>query len=180
MLTASGSTVTPDWLTFFSTVILGLVTVYFAWRSRQLKLRQVRQINREFDRKLSEAEAEIEKGRLLPHLWQENWKTTGDVLQAFELYARTRNDVARPDLPKLTKTLAFHLPNVEPLTSDAVIKFYATLQFLDLLITQRPTLTEIQLREQVSSAEAMLVSAKQQLDKSRDAVRTARAKLRDY
>jgi len=166
-----------DWLTFLSTLILGLVTVRFAYRSRQLEQKQVRQINREFDLELSEAESEIERARTFVYLWVNNWKANGGSRQALEVYARARSNYTRPDLPKLLKVLRFHLPDLEQDANAGVIGLYATLDYLDVLVDARSN-NSAQITEALVRVEQTLAETASQMDRTLDFVKRRRRELR--
>jgi hypothetical protein len=159
-----------NWLTLASTTLLGLVTVYYARHSRQLERRQARQINREFDRELAEAEAEIEKWRTFLYLWDEA-VASGGWQESLGMYRNSAAGRDRPDVSPIRRTLTFHLASGEKDVTEGLLRVHAAMEFLQRMNGAS--------EEHRATAESMLRAAKGPLDRTSDAVRELRAKLRD-
>jgi hypothetical protein len=165
------------WLTFFTTFILGCLTAYFAWRTRQLERQQSRQINREFDRELADAAAEINRGLVVWYYWQ-SWKDALDSMGALETYKRWGSNLTRPDLPKLQRILAFHLPDEEKGSSEAVVHLDTALSALDQTLATRSSLGDPEILDRISRVESALSEAASRLQKTLDTVQRKRERLR--
>jgi hypothetical protein len=163
------------WLTFFTTTTLGATTAYFAWRTRQMQRAQLRQANRQADQELADAEAELNYGILASFYWNE-WKEKGNSLDALDLYASVHERLKRPDLPKVVRILGFYLPDAEKNASDGIIRLYATLDFLNMLV---PRLAHNRngLNADLDRAESELRQADGDLTKALEAIKRQRKKL---
>jgi hypothetical protein len=171
-------TTLPEWLTFISTMVLGAVTVYFACRTRQLERKQARQINREFDRELADAEAELQKGAAFRFYW-ENWKKGRTPMYALDIYAQARANMPLPDLPKIDRTLTFHLPGTAVKHADSgSIKLQVAKTLLDTLLTGAQGMPQPDLDNQLRSAEDLMQEAESEMGQALEAVKQQRAILR--
>jgi len=164
------------WLTFFTTTTLGATTAYFAWRTRQMQRAQIRQINRQADNELAEADAEMNYGVLTWFYWDE-WRKKFDSIGAFTLYEGARSNLRRPDLPKVVRVLSFYLPEAEKDASEGIIRLYAARDALDSLIPRLAQPHE-QLVDDVRRVEDGLRDADLQMRRAVDAIKRKRSELR--
>lgn len=169
----------PNWLTLLSTIVLGCVTSYFAWKSRQLERRQAQQINREFERELADVELELNAGSHLLPSWID-WKAKSGILPPLEVYRISREaKFGPPNLTKVKRALAFHLPEMEEVASDAIIKISVAFGILDLLIAPNAAWSPDQQRRHIAGAEEAMREGDEKLQVVLGAVREHRRRLRD-
>jgi hypothetical protein len=167
---------TTGWLTFFTTTTLGVTTAYFAWRTRQMQRAQLRQSNRQADLELADAEAELNNGLLAPFYWN-SWKENSDAFGALTVYGDAKDKLRRPDLPKVVRILGFYLPDAEKDASEGIIRLYATLDFLNVLV---PRLARPRdgIAAELDRAEHGLQQADAQMKRSLEAIKRKREELR--
>ncbi len=166
------------WLTLLSTTILGGVTIYFAFRTRQLELKQARQINREFDRELAAAETEAQRAASFRLYW-DGWKKDNDLQRTLALYVQARDDMPHVETSRLQNPLAFHLPNVLEDARHGEVRFHVALNLLDMATGRIHMPNSPPVAELVQKAEAALHEAEEYFQRVLDAVTQKRATLRN-
>lgn len=167
-----------DWLTLASTTILGCVTVYFAWRSRNLERRQTQQINREFDRELATAAYEIEKWRVIIHQWEEASSANGGPSGAFQFFRSSPLFQELPDFSRITEAIAFHLPDRLDETTATMQKVYGAMLLLGMMKGGQGPDSASGVVKQLERADAALRTAKEPLGRIAVDLKSFRTQLR--